>query len=160
MKFLIIAALLFAAFAIPDKSVTVAVNVAPPRISNARRDTLPDVRMGFGNVADAERLTYALDGESGIIIKYIDFCSILTGTGKIYARLNQMTEDGYIMRTLVASEIQPRKLNVTIPCYGIFKIAIFREGAYCSGIEYDFRFFGVNDMTHIGQFNHRQILCQ
>lgn len=163
MKILILAIFAYLAIAIPNNSISVHVNAAPKR-ENAkpRRDTLPDVQMSIGNPEAAERLTYMLDGETGVIIRGIDFCGFLKlkSLTKVYARINEVDADGRIVRTLAASEVDARrKLQATIPANGFFKIAIFAQGDYCNGIEYDFRFFGASDITPIHKFVHHSILC-
>jgi hypothetical protein len=151
MKILILLLLTAAAFTLPDKVdiIVKTENVAPKK--PIRRDSLPD----------DERLTYTFLSPSVVTIKYIDFCGLLKGQGKTYARINEMTDDGHIARTLVSAEIDSRrKLQATVPNFGVFKISIFREGAYCEGIEFDFRYFSRADMTPIHQFVHHSINCQ
>jgi hypothetical protein len=79
---------------------------------------------------------------------------------RIFARLNQMSVDGQILRTLVGCFVEYGELQVHIVEPGYWKIALFREGEYCSGIEYDFQFHSLTDFTPINAFAHHQIICE
>ena len=146
MKILILL-ILAVAIAMPERDIN--INVAPRRVNVApKRDTTD------------ERLTYDFDDDR-VTVKYIDFCGLVKQNRKVYARINEMNLDGSFRRTLISVEIDARrKLQATIPWKGVFKIAVFAEGDYCNGIEFDFRFFGSRDMTPIHQFVHHSILCQ
>ena len=160
MKLLLLAFLVFLGFAIPDKSVSVKINVVPGPLRKVdRRDTLPPVEMSL-LPTDAPKLTYRFDGEIVHILNVKWLHAFGNRSGKYTARINRMTDDGYIAKTLFAGQVPCELMKVIIPHYGIYKIAVFQEGDYCNGIEYDLRWFGRQDVTPISQFNHHLILCQ
>ena len=168
MKILLLIAIVLAAFIVPDDSVSVHVNIKPSK-TNAkptRRDTLPNVEMSVipaPVVHQSTRLTYDFHTmEGGVIVRNVRWFDHFTDIRKkkFTARINRVDQDGYVLQTLYAGELKCELMNVIIMNYGLYKIAVFQVGDYCNGIEYDFRYFGRDNITPISQFNHHLIPCQ
>lgn len=171
MKIIILIALVLAAFIVPDDSVSVRINVKPsktkPKTQNSKhRDTLPHVEMSVipaPVVHQSTRLTYdfhTIDG--GVVVRNVRWFDHFTDVRKkkFTARINRVDQDGYVLQTLYAGELKCELMNVIIMNYGHYKIAVFQVGDYCNGIEYDFRYFGRDNMTPISEFSHHSIPCQ
>lgn len=111
---------------------------------------------------EPEKLSYTWIDTTGVVIRFDSWTrAIAPKVGKrIFARLNQIDAEGFIIRTVAGDFVPFDILSVEIPERGFWKIALFREGEYCNGIEYDFRFFGQNDFTPIHLFTHHSILCE
>ena len=167
MKILLLIAIVLAAFIVPDDSVSVHVNVKPSK-TNAkptRRDTLPDVKMkitAFNIVEEPPRLTYNFQViKNAVVVQNIDWLKAFDyKKGKYIARINRVDQDDHVLQTLYAGQLNCELMQLYILNYGIYKIAVFQEGNYCNGIEYDFRYFGRDNMTPISEFSHHSILCQ
>lgn len=169
MKFIILAFLVFLGFAIPDKSIDVKINVKP-RAENAappnRRDTLPNVEMGFvirkESTASKKHLTYDFATiQGGVIVRNVQWLDAFgCQRAEYFGRINRVDADGYVVSTIFAGTLKLESMNIIIEHYGLYKIAVFQKGDYCNGIEYDLRWFGQDDVTPIHQFSHHLILCQ
>lgn len=168
LKLAVLALIIFAAFVVPDKSVSVNVNVAPkkPERPTPRRDTAkprePHVLMGLNIVETPKRLMYVFNSAKGVRIENVEWRSTFGNLdGKtFYGRINRMNADGNVAQTLFSGVLQHDLIHVQIDHYGDYKIAIFQQGGYCNGIEYDFHYFGGSDITPIHQFIHHQIPCE
>jgi hypothetical protein len=171
LKLALLGFIFFLIAAVPNDSVTVAVNVAPkkPERPTPRRDTAkptPHVVKTYGRMSllvreQPKRLTYTWNGP-GVTIGNVEWKNAFTNANgrKFYARINRMDEDGHIINTLFGSDISCDLMNIWIESYGIYKIAIFPHGAYCDGIEWDFRYFSHDDITPIHKFTHHIIPCE
>lgn len=169
MKNLIFYILLIAAFgfaASMPNAPAKAPNVAPTK-PVTRRDTLPDELMNFVKLSTSPRdiLEYswirtAADVVTGVDVRFNSYIHHLRGDKPINVRIIHYPKDAPLGIVGVFRTVPPGAavMNLHFPKHGEYRIEMYQDNP-CLGIFYEFRFFGIDDVTPIIRFLPSKNIC-